>query len=293
MQRLTNIRAGAARAVGTPGPEGSIGKLAMAELNKEISEFAVDLMGADGMLFAGGYPMTRPRGTALWTSPHPEALPAVAGQLHRGRHHRDHEEHPGRAGARPAGRRPRRQGPALEPGAAFLTAGRRAPFRVRERPVESRPEGGRRCPGARLPFGAASRPPGSATMRRTKIVATIGPASDPPEVLAALLDAGMDVVRLGLAHGEPEEHLERYRAHPRDRQPAGPQGRRSSPTCPAPRCGRARSPRAGPSCARTRQRVSWSPARRPATRSASSSTTSEPLRLRDQRRHDRRWATAR
>ncbi len=46
-------------------------------------------------------------------------------------------------------------------------------------------------------------------MRRTKIVATIGPASDPPEVLAALLDAGVDVVRLGLAHGEPKEHIER------------------------------------------------------------------------------------
>jgi pyruvate kinase len=46
-------------------------------------------------------------------------------------------------------------------------------------------------------------------MRRTKIVATLGPASDPPEVLAALLDAGVDVVRLGLAHGEAKEHVER------------------------------------------------------------------------------------
>jgi pyruvate kinase len=46
-------------------------------------------------------------------------------------------------------------------------------------------------------------------MRRTKIVATIGPASDPPEVLAAVLDAGADVVRLGLAHGEPKDAIER------------------------------------------------------------------------------------
>jgi pyruvate kinase len=46
-------------------------------------------------------------------------------------------------------------------------------------------------------------------MRRTKIVATLGPASDPPEVLASLLDAGVDVVRLGLAHGEVKEHIER------------------------------------------------------------------------------------
>jgi pyruvate kinase len=44
-------------------------------------------------------------------------------------------------------------------------------------------------------------------MRRTKIVATLGPASGSPEVIGDLLDAGMDVVRLGLAHGSPREHL--------------------------------------------------------------------------------------
>jgi pyruvate kinase len=44
---------------------------------------------------------------------------------------------------------------------------------------------------------------------RTKIVATLGPASDTDEVLAALIDAGVDVVRLNLSHGLPEEHLER------------------------------------------------------------------------------------
>ena len=52
-------------------------------------------------------------------------------------------------------------------------------------------------------------------MRRTKIVATLGPASDTPEAIAALLDAGVDVVRLGLAHGTPAGHLavmERVRA---------------------------------------------------------------------------------
>jgi pyruvate kinase len=46
-------------------------------------------------------------------------------------------------------------------------------------------------------------------MRRTKIVATLGPASDRPEVLGDLLDAGVDIVRLGLAHGSPAEHLAR------------------------------------------------------------------------------------
>ena len=44
-------------------------------------------------------------------------------------------------------------------------------------------------------------------MRRTKIVATLGPASDSPEVIDALLHAGMDMARLGLAHGTPEGHL--------------------------------------------------------------------------------------
>lgn len=45
--------------------------------------------------------------------------------------------------------------------------------------------------------------------RRTKIVATIGPASDSEETLRALFDAGVDVCRLGLAHGTIAEHLDR------------------------------------------------------------------------------------
>jgi pyruvate kinase len=47
--------------------------------------------------------------------------------------------------------------------------------------------------------------------RRTKIVATIGPASDDPVTLLALMEAGMDVARLGLAHNTVDEVLERYR----------------------------------------------------------------------------------
>ena len=43
-------------------------------------------------------------------------------------------------------------------------------------------------------------------MRRTKIVATIGPASRPPRILRALLKAGMDVARLNFSHGDPAEH---------------------------------------------------------------------------------------
>lgn len=45
--------------------------------------------------------------------------------------------------------------------------------------------------------------------RRTKIVATAGPACDPPEVLDAALRAGIDVVRVNFSHGAPDEHLAR------------------------------------------------------------------------------------
>jgi pyruvate kinase len=45
-------------------------------------------------------------------------------------------------------------------------------------------------------------------MRRTKIVATIGPASREPEVLARLIEAGLDVARLNFSHGDRETHAE-------------------------------------------------------------------------------------
>ncbi len=45
--------------------------------------------------------------------------------------------------------------------------------------------------------------------RRTKIVATIGPASDDPTIIGSLIGAGMDMARLGLAHGPIEETIER------------------------------------------------------------------------------------
>jgi alkylation response protein AidB-like acyl-CoA dehydrogenase len=57
--RLTNIRAGQLRKVGVPGPEGSIGKMESANLNKDVYEFCIQLMGADGMLY-GSYEMIRP-----------------------------------------------------------------------------------------------------------------------------------------------------------------------------------------------------------------------------------------
>ena len=45
--------------------------------------------------------------------------------------------------------------------------------------------------------------------RRTKIVATLGPATDDPKVLDKLIEAGVDVVRLNFSHGLPEVHKQR------------------------------------------------------------------------------------
>src|SRR5919201_1339914 len=58
--------------------------------------------------------------------------------------------------------------------------------------------------------------------RRTKIVATIGPASRHPEVLARMVEAGMDVARLNFSHGSADEHAETARLV---REAAGRAGR--------------------------------------------------------------------
>jgi pyruvate kinase len=59
-------------------------------------------------------------------------------------------------------------------------------------------------------------------MRRTKIVATIGPASREPDTLLAMVRAGMDVARLNYSHGTLQEHEETVR---RVRDAAGRAGR--------------------------------------------------------------------
>ena len=45
--------------------------------------------------------------------------------------------------------------------------------------------------------------------RRTKIIATLGPATDDPKVMDKVIEAGVDVVRINFSHGAPDEHKER------------------------------------------------------------------------------------
>lgn len=47
---------------------------------------------------------------------------------------------------------------------------------------------------------------------RTRIVATLGPSTDRPGVLDAMLRAGLDVARINFAHGEPDDHRRRIAA---------------------------------------------------------------------------------
>jgi pyruvate kinase len=67
--------------------------------------------------------------------------------------------------------------------------------------------------------------------RRTKIVATIGPASDSPAVLESLVRAGVDVCRIGLAHGAVSVQLERI---DRIRAAAAAAGRHVAVLCDLP-----------------------------------------------------------
>jgi alkylation response protein AidB-like acyl-CoA dehydrogenase len=58
--QLTNERARARMRAGTPGAEGSVGKLLAAELNQRVSEACMDLLDADGLTYEPGYALRRP-----------------------------------------------------------------------------------------------------------------------------------------------------------------------------------------------------------------------------------------
>jgi pyruvate kinase len=60
-----------------------------------------------------------------------------------------------------------------------------------------------------------------AVTRRSKIVCTLGPASDAPRVLARMVAAGMDVARLNFSHGSEAEHRARAEAVRREARRAG------------------------------------------------------------------------
>ena len=111
--RLTNARAQQKRAIGNPGPEGSIGKLANAELNQAIGELCVDLMGPEGMLYETLRGEPRPRADRALGRP-ARLVPPQSRQHDRGRHVRGDAQHPRRAHPRPPRRRPRRPRRRLE-----------------------------------------------------------------------------------------------------------------------------------------------------------------------------------
>ena len=81
--RLTNIRANQMRKMGDPGPEGSIGKAASADLNKDIWEAVVDLLGADGLLY-GSYEMVRPETAMGYDTPQKAFLRSRANSIEGG-----------------------------------------------------------------------------------------------------------------------------------------------------------------------------------------------------------------
>jgi alkylation response protein AidB-like acyl-CoA dehydrogenase len=83
VQRLTNIRASQLRKAGTPGPEGSVGKIVSADLNKDIYAFTMNLLGAEGMLYES-YEMVRPTTAMAAGSPQKAFLRSRANSIEGG-----------------------------------------------------------------------------------------------------------------------------------------------------------------------------------------------------------------
>ena len=87
VNRLTNWRASQTRAKGTPGPEGSVGKLAMATLNQRMMSFVMDLMGPEAMLYPKGYSMARPTSAMDLSNPQKAFLRVQANSIEGGTTH--------------------------------------------------------------------------------------------------------------------------------------------------------------------------------------------------------------
>ena len=68
-QRLTSERSRASATTGGPGPEGSIGKMVGAELNQQIYEFCMDLLGPEGILYQSYAMYGQNAGTGDWRGP--------------------------------------------------------------------------------------------------------------------------------------------------------------------------------------------------------------------------------
>ena len=81
--RLTNIRASQNRKAGTPGPEGSVGKIASADLNKDIYSFTMNLLGPDGMLY-GSYDLESPSTAMGFSTPQKAFLRSRANSIEGG-----------------------------------------------------------------------------------------------------------------------------------------------------------------------------------------------------------------
>jgi alkylation response protein AidB-like acyl-CoA dehydrogenase len=82
--RLTNLRSQQLRSLGTPGPEGSIGKVASADFNRAVTEFCMELLGPEGMLYPSGYTMERPVGALQWSDPQKAFLRTRANSIEGG-----------------------------------------------------------------------------------------------------------------------------------------------------------------------------------------------------------------
>jgi alkylation response protein AidB-like acyl-CoA dehydrogenase len=83
--RLTEIRAARAAGRGQPGPEGSVTKLRWAEINQAVTDFTVELLGADGTLFLDGYHFERPEVSQVAAgSPHKRYLRSRANSIEGG-----------------------------------------------------------------------------------------------------------------------------------------------------------------------------------------------------------------